>query len=1502
LPHHSIAKLNAINAFLSHRVNGYSVFELADPEVAGLFSKDYKSLISQTFKWDDIGIPSIEQRANFVNYFNQSDAKILITGLKTAPLEQLFPLKFLNLITDCPDYSFGQPIYNQSLNFYTYLLDFFIRYYLNKDLKTLDKLDSQDIETYSPLARHSMREKNRNNSYIREKYFNDEFDVHKFAIKLVEKFVPGATWRWIGGNHKAHVYCIKICKLLMEYGLLDETQCEEIKNALYLKIPVYRSLETIIDRDASSISEYWVNIWYDGLKAIREYYCEILINYVYMKKDNEILAMMQKLMVQKEKNENITLEFLQANITFEHSQIFEEAFSKKMMEFLHGYVLSQNTINKKSITNSMKMESIIDNFLQSFSNIEDPYLRSLRMLRDQDFENFLTEMRIPQNNKLDLAGSAKEISKIRSRIIQGTYTYKEAELFKDIENVLDQLNEKLNFINAIKNNTKDLYHGQRALFNLDIPMSIELILACFCNEIKKYDYKPMMMKFSYLIQYFLKDNIENHSIHWVENNFWNYENMLYVIPEEISNLLYVCFQENSQAMYAKEYILDVILCVFGKQIKLEEKNLTYYKSLSRLIDIIALHHQEKYEKIYNWIPEYDIRITMDLVTYSELLVPDEIEKLLENYSDNPDTLEGAKLNFLINALNLIQISTRYRFVETSYKKVNEAFTIDRLTKLIKMSNNNIEFRKIFFDLYANIHVDFKDHLINNRADYYFTKPADMQYEEDPFYDKEYNKTLDLISEEIKWIFEKYEQANESFTNQLNKYLDYLNESVIGTLVKLMNYFLIIKEGDLHKMNKYISKLEEVSNFLFDNKIKITVIYGLTAEELDSPERKKLEIQLAKIDENQKIKKEKVLIISHCQFILETCSFILAKKPLISHKRKLLNYKDPLQRTDYSFYKLRHFAKTVNERKENLNLIYEKFQRRLAKNKDDPSLISRYLALAYEQYKLTKMSSDSKRNYYLKTLGISPETVAFSYNLCNYIHNFLKNEWNIDKKINKFSLIECLCNMLFISPITIQDSLYKIITESTEKDCPFLDKIWSEMKWSMSYVKFKTNIDKFWKEGFRKVILIMKFHNFLCKGQKKMFKDIFREKILPSDTIDRVQRWTTVFQRMSDNCEWHYNYNKGEINTFGKSNRAYLIPLAIEVFENLSEVCSGNFDNKNKVYTYIYDRYNGILKRFFKDANSKFYNLKLALIKFILVMTEGMNPDILNYQITNFELTNINVIIINSLKQLYHSLVKKDKLEISNKLSDYLLKIEDYPTLVKAFETNPLFQNHVLLMICKTLFHYILKLKEVRLKYENFCREREDMIANFEKTHTLSNKYISEEDFVSFMFLNEIVCRNYYKGKNSNKRIRSNSEEAGRKQKKIDKVLKEKTKDFKEKLENIESSFKTTFHDFDSRSKEIKEEVKEEFHLMNTKMDNVKDETKDEINKLNNEIGSLKAEVIDLKTTVQILTEKLGIFLAGQEQKPEVVEKGEQKPEVVEKEEQKPEVVEKGEPAADKGGN
>ncbi len=61
----------------------------------------------------------------------------------------------------------------------------------------LDRIDSEEIYNMTPICRHRIREHNRNHPGIREKYFNDGFNLLKFVRKLVDKFMPAASWRWL---------------------------------------------------------------------------------------------------------------------------------------------------------------------------------------------------------------------------------------------------------------------------------------------------------------------------------------------------------------------------------------------------------------------------------------------------------------------------------------------------------------------------------------------------------------------------------------------------------------------------------------------------------------------------------------------------------------------------------------------------------------------------------------------------------------------------------------------------------------------------------------------------------------------------------------------------------------------------------------------------------------------------------------------------------------------------------------------------------------------------------------------------------------------------------------------------------------------------------------------------------------------------------------------------------------------------------------------------------
>ena len=110
---------------------------------------------------------------------------------------------------------------------------------------------------------------------------------------------------------------------------------------LYFKIQNLVNLEKIIDNEKSSeeIEPQWIEFWAEDLKLIREYYCEILIQYLYFRMDREIrinVGDLNSLMVPERKKKQI--------LEFKNSYLFNEEFGTKMLDFVLGYILSQNMV------------------------------------------------------------------------------------------------------------------------------------------------------------------------------------------------------------------------------------------------------------------------------------------------------------------------------------------------------------------------------------------------------------------------------------------------------------------------------------------------------------------------------------------------------------------------------------------------------------------------------------------------------------------------------------------------------------------------------------------------------------------------------------------------------------------------------------------------------------------------------------------------------------------------------------------------------------------------------------------------------------------------------------------------------------------------------------------------------------------------------------------------------------------------------------------------------
>ena len=197
-------------------------------------------------------------------------------------------------------------------------------------------------------------------------------------------------------------------------------------------------------------------------------------------------------------------------------------------------------------------------------------------------------------------------------------------------------------------------------------------------------------------------------------------------------------------------------------------------------------------------------------------------------------------------------------------------------------------------------------------------------------------------------------------------------------------------------------------------------------------------------------------------------------------------------------------------------------------------------------------------------------------------------------------------------------------------------------------------------------------------------------------------------------------------------------MATGVFENLAELCTGPHKvNQKKTYSFIFDRYTGFLKRYCRDHDSEFYRTKLALFEFFMTLIEGLDPIIISYQVTNLELSILSTIMINSLKQAYYCVVKKDPFD-KKWMSDYVLKMEDFEEIMDAFNSNEKFSKHTLIYISLKIFTYIKTMGEARSKYDIFCKERDELLLLLEKKKQISYKIINEEDLLTYRFVKSVL--------------------------------------------------------------------------------------------------------------------------------------------------------------------
>lgn len=114
--------------------------------------------------------------------------------------------------------------FNALLSLQGYFLKNFIYFHMKHDMRFKATIDSYMIEMDNPYTRQTIREENRKDPDLAEKYLGVNFNVEDFSVHLLENFFPNISGIWADYHHLCPAYILQFVRIAFEYGLISPTR------------------------------------------------------------------------------------------------------------------------------------------------------------------------------------------------------------------------------------------------------------------------------------------------------------------------------------------------------------------------------------------------------------------------------------------------------------------------------------------------------------------------------------------------------------------------------------------------------------------------------------------------------------------------------------------------------------------------------------------------------------------------------------------------------------------------------------------------------------------------------------------------------------------------------------------------------------------------------------------------------------------------------------------------------------------------------------------------------------------------------------------------------------------------------------------------------------------------------------------------------------------------------------------------------------------------------
>ena len=295
---------------------------------------------------------------------------------------------------------------NSLLSLQGYYLKNFIYFHLRHDMRFKASIDSYMIEKDDPYTRNTIREENRKDSGLSEKYLGLNFNIETFCIHLLDNFFPDISGIWADYNHMAPAYILQFVRIALEYGFISGARARQMIPLLKkVAMSLLKLEEGWIERPVES-KKFSIKVKLHDIMILfakcREHMAMITINILVLLNDVYFLEKFPEYVRENSSEEKVKKEMLE---TF---YLFNKEINDSVLLIAMNYLSSSVEILEFKSTNDFCKLAVEKVFLLVTTTQKDCFLNSLKQITPTDLRYIdkVSPITLSLRERADITGNS----------------------------------------------------------------------------------------------------------------------------------------------------------------------------------------------------------------------------------------------------------------------------------------------------------------------------------------------------------------------------------------------------------------------------------------------------------------------------------------------------------------------------------------------------------------------------------------------------------------------------------------------------------------------------------------------------------------------------------------------------------------------------------------------------------------------------------------------------------------------------------------------------------------------------------------------------------------------------------------------------------------------------------------------------------------------------------------------------------------------------------------